>query len=98
MINLVTIVLSVGNNLLFLGGKRSRRVSLFKGKKKEGGSFAQVNDEFEIACLEIFRVCLSDSFGKKKREREREEVHEGGFSKFGRKFGRRSSIESRRKV
>lgn len=49
MINLVTIVLSVGNNLLFLGGKRSRRVSLFKGKKKEGGSFAQVDDEFEIA-------------------------------------------------
>lgn len=49
MINLVTIVLSVGNNLLFLGGKRSRRVSLFKGKKKEGGGFAQVDDEFEIA-------------------------------------------------
>lgn len=39
MINLVTIVLSVGNNLLFLGGKRSRRVSLFKGKKKEGDGF-----------------------------------------------------------
>lgn len=79
MINLVTIVLSVGNNLLFLGGKRSRRVSLFKGKKKEGGSFAQVDDEFEIARLEIFRVCLSDSFGKKKRERERGGSRRGIF-------------------
>lgn len=82
MINLVTIVLSVGNNLLFLGGKRSRRVSLFKGKKKEGGGFAQVDDEFEIARLEIFRVCLSDSFGKKKRERERR-FTKGDFRSLG---------------